>query len=160
MDAEAMVLGGVKIQVKSGHGIDPYIDLPMYESTHRWWKIWFFLRNDVAALLHLFMGNRPVPQPNWVQSGQEGPLQVVVLARGHSTVAAGWADARAPSTNHFQPPGSTAPLASDSNVAIFGANCPNHPFSKELGEVEINIRIYKVLVYMGPIRIPGSTAPG
>jgi hypothetical protein len=32
-DAEAAVLGGAVIHVKSGHGADPYFNLPMFEST-------------------------------------------------------------------------------------------------------------------------------
>jgi hypothetical protein len=30
-----------------------------------WQKEWFFLRNDADAPLPMFMGNRPIPQPNW-----------------------------------------------------------------------------------------------
>jgi hypothetical protein len=64
-DAEAAVLGGTNIHVKFGHGVDPYFDLPMPESPKGWQKLWFFFRNYVAALLVMFMGNRPIPQPNW-----------------------------------------------------------------------------------------------
>jgi hypothetical protein len=58
-------LGGVDIHVKYGHGVDPYFDIPMRESVNGWSKIWFFLRNDAAAPLSVFTGNRPIPQPNW-----------------------------------------------------------------------------------------------
>jgi hypothetical protein len=64
LDAEAVVLGGVVTYAKSGHGIDPYFNLPVPESTNGWWKISFFLRNDVAALLPVFTGNHPVPLHN------------------------------------------------------------------------------------------------
>jgi hypothetical protein len=62
---DAAVLGGVDIHIKSEHGIDPYIDLPMPESPNGWQKIWFFFRNATTAPLPLFKGNRPIPQPNW-----------------------------------------------------------------------------------------------
>jgi hypothetical protein len=31
----------------------------------RWQKVWFFLRNDVDALLPVVTGSHPVPQPKW-----------------------------------------------------------------------------------------------
>jgi hypothetical protein len=62
---KAAVLGGVDIYVKSWHVFDPYFHLPMFGSTDRWGKVWFFLRNDVDASLPVFMGSCPVPQPNW-----------------------------------------------------------------------------------------------
>jgi hypothetical protein len=65
MDAEAEVLGGMDIHVKSRHDVDPYFVLPMLEFTHGWWKMWFYLRNDVVVPLLVFTGNCPVPQPNW-----------------------------------------------------------------------------------------------
>jgi hypothetical protein len=61
---EAAVFGGVDIHVKSGHGVDPFFDLPMHRSMNRWWKMWFFLRNDAAAPLPVLIGNHPIPQPN------------------------------------------------------------------------------------------------
>jgi hypothetical protein len=39
MNVEVAVLGGVGIQVKSGHGVDPYFNLPMVESVHGWRKM-------------------------------------------------------------------------------------------------------------------------
>jgi hypothetical protein len=65
LDAEAAVLEGVVIHVKSKHDVDPYFDLPMSESTDGWQKIWFFFRNNAITPLPVFMGNRRVPQPNW-----------------------------------------------------------------------------------------------
>jgi hypothetical protein len=63
-DVEVAILGGVVIHVKSGHGVDPYFDLPMSESMDGCQKIWFFLRNDATMPLPMFTSNRPVPQPN------------------------------------------------------------------------------------------------
>jgi hypothetical protein len=31
-----------------------------------WQNVWFFLRNDADTQLPMFMGSRPIPQPNWV----------------------------------------------------------------------------------------------
>jgi hypothetical protein len=31
----------------------------------RWWKVWFFLRNNVDAPLPVFPGSYPIPQPKW-----------------------------------------------------------------------------------------------
>jgi hypothetical protein len=63
-DIEVVVLGGTVIHVMSGHGVNPYFDLPMPESLNGWQKIWFFLRNDGTIALPVFTGNCPVPQPN------------------------------------------------------------------------------------------------
>jgi hypothetical protein len=56
--------GGVVIHVKSGHGVDPYFDIPMPKFMNEWQKMWFFLRNIAVALLPVFTGNHPIPQPN------------------------------------------------------------------------------------------------
>jgi hypothetical protein len=65
LDVKAVVSGGVVIHIKSGHGIDPYIHLPMPEFTNGWQKIWFFLRNDIVTPLPMFTGNCPIAQLNW-----------------------------------------------------------------------------------------------
>jgi hypothetical protein len=63
-DAEAVVLGGMDIYVKSWHGVDSYFHLPMLSSSDGWWKIWFFFRNDANTPLPMFTDSRPIPQPN------------------------------------------------------------------------------------------------
>jgi hypothetical protein len=79
-----MVLGGMVIHIKSGHGIDTYFDIPMPRSMNEWWKKWFYLGNDVAALLPVFTGNHLIPQPNWEYGvvkkdlGKSQPLREVV----------------------------------------------------------------------------------
>jgi hypothetical protein len=60
-----MILCGMDIYVKYGHSVDPYFHLPMLGSMDRWWKVWFFLRNDADTPLPMFTVSRPVPQPNW-----------------------------------------------------------------------------------------------
>jgi hypothetical protein len=64
-DAEATVLGCVDIFVRSRPEVNPYFHLLMYDPPVRWRKVWFFLRNDVDALLPVFTGSRPIPQPKW-----------------------------------------------------------------------------------------------
>jgi hypothetical protein len=119
---QAVIFGGVDIYVKFRHGVDPYFHLPMYDSTNEWHKVWFFLRNVTVVPLPAFTGNRPVPQPNWgARSGQEGPPQVVILARGHSIVAIGGDDRNEPSIDLFQPPGSTASSMGDYHVDVSGS---------------------------------------
>jgi hypothetical protein len=54
----------VVIHAKSGHGDDPYFNIPMLKSIKAWWKKWFCLRNDTDASLPVFTGNHPIPQPN------------------------------------------------------------------------------------------------
>jgi hypothetical protein len=61
---EVAVLGGTDIYVKSGHVVDTYFHLPMFNSTDGWWKVWFFLRNNTNVPLPVFTGSRPIPQPN------------------------------------------------------------------------------------------------
>jgi hypothetical protein len=58
-------LGSVDIFIRSKHGVDPYFHLLMFGPPDRWWKVWFFLRNDTDAPLRVFMGSHPIPQPNW-----------------------------------------------------------------------------------------------
>jgi hypothetical protein len=64
-DAEVAVLGGVVIHVKSEHGFNPYFNIPLPKLNNGWRKMWFFLRNNAAASLPTFIGNRPIPQTNW-----------------------------------------------------------------------------------------------
>jgi hypothetical protein len=62
--AEAAVLCGVDIYVKSGSGVDPYIQLPMSKSSDGWQKVWFLIWNNADALLPIFIGSHPIPQLN------------------------------------------------------------------------------------------------
>jgi hypothetical protein len=63
--AEVAVLGGADIYLKSWHGVSRYFHLTVFESTGRWWKVWFHLRNHINVSLPMFTGNHPIPQPNW-----------------------------------------------------------------------------------------------
>jgi hypothetical protein len=45
----------------SGHGVDPYLEIPMPRLMKGWQKKWFYLRNDASALLSAFTGGRVIP---------------------------------------------------------------------------------------------------
>jgi hypothetical protein len=64
-DVEAEVLHSVEILVRSGPRVDPYFHLSLSDPPGRWWKVWFFFRNDTNAPLPMFMISHPVPQPKW-----------------------------------------------------------------------------------------------
>jgi hypothetical protein len=63
--AELIISGGVVIHVKSGHGADPYFEIPMPRSMKGWWKKWFYLKNDDSAPLPAFTGGHPIPLNSW-----------------------------------------------------------------------------------------------
>jgi hypothetical protein len=46
-----------------------------------------------------------------------------------------------------QPPCSTTPSARNDYVDVSGPSCPDHPFSVELGDTEINTQIRGVLAH-------------
>jgi hypothetical protein len=60
-----MISRGVVIHVKSGHGVDQNLEIPMPKSMKGWWKKWFYLRNDASALHPAFTGGCPVPLSSW-----------------------------------------------------------------------------------------------
>jgi hypothetical protein len=63
LDMEVAMLGSVDIFIRSIPGVDPYFRLLMSDPPFRWWKVWFFLRNNTTMLLPEFIGSRPLPQP-------------------------------------------------------------------------------------------------
>jgi hypothetical protein len=48
-DVEMVVLGGADIYVKSGHGVDPYIHLPMSKYMDEWRNVWVFLGTTLTC---------------------------------------------------------------------------------------------------------------
>jgi hypothetical protein len=66
LGAEGAALCSVDVFIRFGHGVDPYFHLPMFGPPDGWQKIWFFLRNNTDVTLPMFMGSRPILQPNWV----------------------------------------------------------------------------------------------
>jgi hypothetical protein len=69
--AEVAPLGSADIFIRSGRGVDPYFHLLMSVLLDGWRKVWFFMWNSTNAPLPIFMGSRPVPQPNWGYDGAE-----------------------------------------------------------------------------------------
>jgi hypothetical protein len=64
---ELMISGGTVINVKSGHGADPYLEIPMPRSMKGYLKKWFYLMNDDSAMLPLFTSGRPIPLTSWAE---------------------------------------------------------------------------------------------
>jgi hypothetical protein len=61
-DMELIIWGGGQvILIMSGHGIDPYFDIPMLKSMKGWQKKWFYLRNDANASLPRSLITAPFP---------------------------------------------------------------------------------------------------
>jgi hypothetical protein len=61
LDMGLIVSRGVVIHVKSGHGVEPYFDIPMPRSLKGWRRKWFYMKNDASAPLPTFTSCRPVP---------------------------------------------------------------------------------------------------
>jgi hypothetical protein len=139
---ELVALGSVDIFVRSGRGVDPYFHLPTSSLPNGWWKVWFFLRNDIDALLPMFTGSHPVPQPNWGYSVTQKdlrrlhPLREVIqkLLQGGLT---GAEHLRTSFSCRVQP----LHWQEVSLSMYLGPSCPDRPFSVELGDTKINTRI-------------------
>jgi hypothetical protein len=64
-EVKLMISGGAVIHVMLGHGVDPYLEIPMPRLMKGWQKRWFFLRNDDPAPLPAFSGGCPIPLTPW-----------------------------------------------------------------------------------------------
>jgi hypothetical protein len=64
-EAKLTISWGVVIHVKAGHGVDPYLEIPMPRSMKWWQKKWFYLKNDAFDPLPAFIGGHPIPLPSW-----------------------------------------------------------------------------------------------
>jgi hypothetical protein len=64
-DAELTILGAWFFMSKSGHGVDPYFNIPIPRSMKGWQKMWFYLRNDADVPLPAFTNHHPIPLPTW-----------------------------------------------------------------------------------------------
>jgi hypothetical protein len=62
-DTEVVVWSSVDIFVRFGSGIYPYFCFSMSQPLVGWQKVWFSLGNDADALLPVFTGCHPIPQP-------------------------------------------------------------------------------------------------
>jgi hypothetical protein len=59
--AELTISRGAVIHVKSGHRVDPYLEIPMPRSMKGWQKRWFFLKNNDSARSPCFLVVAPFP---------------------------------------------------------------------------------------------------
>jgi hypothetical protein len=154
-EAELTISGGAVIHVKAGHGVDPYLKIPMPRSMNGWRKKWFYLKNDAPSPLPVFTDGCPIPLPSWgegVASKDLGMLQPFRenlqqlwqdgLTRVHllQTFFIHWIQPLCWRRTKMWP----YPCP----------NCPSHPSFKELSAVEVDAQICKVL-YLGVIPTPG-----
>jgi hypothetical protein len=65
LEVELTISGVTVIHAKLGHGVDPYLEIPMPRSMKLWRKRWFFLKNDESTPLPAFSGGRPIPLTSW-----------------------------------------------------------------------------------------------
>jgi hypothetical protein len=145
---EVAVLGKVDIFVRFGDIVDPYFLLPMSGPLDGWKKVWFFLGNDADTPLLVFTGSRPIRQPNW-RYGVVGkdvhrlqPLREFVqqlLQRGLTGVNL--------IRTFFSHRVQTLCQREMTTCMYPGPSCPNHPFSKELADMEINTQSHRVLAH-------------
>jgi hypothetical protein len=143
---ELMIFWGAIIHVKSGHGVDPYLEMPMLKAMKGWRKKWFYLKNDDSAPLLVFTNGQPVPLPSWGEGAagkdhgkiqplceylqqlwQEGSTEIHLLRTFFS--------------------GQIQPLWKQrTKMWVYsGSSCPDHPSLEELIAVEVEARIRKIL---------------
>jgi hypothetical protein len=123
---EAAVWGGVDSFVRSRPGVDPYFCFSISDPLVGWRKVWFFLRNNADALLPVFMGSCPVPQPKLGYGvAQQYILRLQPLRDVFRRLLRGGLMG-APMNLH-QPPHPTTSTMRDDNVDVSGAKLPR-PF--------------------------------
>jgi hypothetical protein len=119
----------------------------MFESIDGWWKVWFFLRNDADALLPMFTGSHPVPQPNWGGGSRVTTKDLHKLQSLHE-----WGYRVAMSMNLVRTFFSrrVQPLRQWKTTMwmYLGPSCPDRSFYEESGDVEINTRIHRALAHV------------
>jgi hypothetical protein len=76
-----MICGGVVIHVKSRHGVDPCLEIPMPQLMKGWRKRWFFLKNNDSVLLLAFFGGRLIPVTSWGEGAIEKGLNKIQTLR-------------------------------------------------------------------------------
>jgi hypothetical protein len=61
---ELTISGGAVIHARLGHGVDPYVEIPMPRSMKGCQKKWLFQKNDDSTLLPAFSGGLPILLPS------------------------------------------------------------------------------------------------
>jgi hypothetical protein len=150
---DVAALGNVDIFVRSTPGVDPYFHFLMSDPSVGWWKVWFFLRSDADALLPVFTGSLPIPQPKWGYVVAQKDLRRLQPQRDviQWLLRGGWtgADLMWTFVSHLVQPLRQREMTM---WMYLGSSCPDRPFSVELGDTEINTWIRGSLL-TGPIKI-------
>jgi hypothetical protein len=141
-----MISRGAVIHVKLGHGVDPYIEIPMPRSMKGWRKRWLFLKNDDSALLPTFFGGHPIPLTSWgegtigkdlswIQTPHENLQQL--RQEGLTGIQ--------PMQTFFRCRIQPLWLRKTKMWAYQGSTCPDCPSPEELSAVDEESQIHKVL---------------
>jgi hypothetical protein len=75
--AELTIFGGRVIHVKSGHRVDPYLEIPMSTLMKGWQKKCFYLKNDDSVPLPMLTGGHPVLLPSWGEGATRKDLNKI-----------------------------------------------------------------------------------
>jgi hypothetical protein len=141
-----MISESLVIHVKTGHGVDPYLEVPMSRSMMGWWKKWFYLRNDASAPLPAFIGARPILLPSWgeeVARKHLGKLQPLHenLEQPQQEGLIGMHLLQMFLSHRIQPL-----RRQRTKMWMYpGLSYPDCPSSEELSEMEVEAQIHKVL---------------
>jgi hypothetical protein len=141
-----MISSGAIIHVKSGHGVDPYLEIPMSRSMKGWRKKWFYLKNDDSALLPVFIGGCLVPLTSWGEGVVGKDLSKIQPLREYLQQL--WQEGLTGIhllqmffSRRIQP-------LRRRNIKMWansGSGCHDHPSPKELSAEEVEAWIRKVL---------------
>jgi hypothetical protein len=111
------------------------ISIPMPDPSVGWRREWFLLWNNADAPLPIFMGDCPIPHPNWGFGVARADLhRLQPPARGRMGIVAQGIDGRGNSVDFFQPRGSTASSMRSDHAYVSGPSffCP--PFLHGVGQ--------------------------
>jgi hypothetical protein len=145
-EVELTISGGIVIHVKSGHGVDPYLEIPMPRSMKGWQKKWFYMQNNDSALVPSFTGGRPIPLTSWGEGVVGKDLSRIQPLREYlkqlrQEVLTGIHLLRTFFSHRIQP-------LWRRKIKMWmypGSSCPDCLSTKELSEGEVEARIHKVL---------------
>jgi hypothetical protein len=72
-----MISGGAVIHVKSGHGANPYLEIPIPRSIKGWQKNWFYLKNHDSSPLPACTRGGPIPLTSWGEGAARKDLSKI-----------------------------------------------------------------------------------
>jgi hypothetical protein len=126
----------------------------------RWWKKWFYLRNDVSSPLPMFTDGRPISLPSWGDGVAKKDLgKLDPLSEKHQQLRqvglTGMHLLRMFFSHWMQP----LQRRRTKMWTYLGPSYPDHPSSEELSAVEVEARIHKVLDLGVRLILSGVAAP-